>query len=390
MFDTGPLYKVLCESDADIDVLQGGTDSGKTVAAIQFFIVVACYTRPPLQDPIITVLNESVPNSKKGAYRIAKSFYDSNAYFRSCVKDFKEGERVIYFKNGWVMEFLGATDEQNAKQGKRQYLFVNEANGISWPIFWQMAKRTRIKVVIDYNPSAPFWAHENLIGTLPDGNDLGMSVRLTISDHRHNPYLTDKQHAQTENIKDPERWKVYARGMTGNLSGIIFPNWKQIDDKNFPWNESLLGGLDFGYTNDPTAGVLIAVIANNVYVHELCYEPGLTPLRLAQLYKAHKFNDEQYIYCEHDPDITRQLRALELMAIPAVKGKGSIKAGIMKLNEYNVYYTTSSKNIAFERAKYMWEKDPLTGKLTNVPTEVDNHLMDAIRYGVYSRFCRSE
>jgi phage terminase large subunit len=390
MFKTGPIFEVLRNCVADICILQGGTDSGKTHTAIQYLFFVACFTKAPETDPIITVLNESVPNSKKGAYRTAKGIYDNNPELQLYVKEWREGDRIVIFKSGWIMEFLGATDEQNAKQGKRQYLFVNEANGISWLIFWQMAKRTRIRTIIDYNPSAPFWAHEKLIGTHPESNDLGATVQLNISDHRHNPFLSEQDHRKTEGIQDAELFKVYARGLTGNLTGIIFPTWKEIRDVDFPWQEPMFAGQDFGYTNDPSAGIRMARIANKIFLHELCYTPGLTPRQLGSLYSANGFKEDHPIYCEHDTEIIRALRQLDFLALPARKGPNSIKAGILKVNEYEVYFTASSKNINMERKKYMWVKNPDTGKPTNAPTEVDNHLMDATRYGVYTHYFRQE
>jgi phage terminase large subunit len=356
---------------------------------MQVLTLIAATTKPPVSDPIITILSESVPNSKKGAYRVFKSIASNNKYVQQAILSWNETDRVITFKNGWFMEFIGATDEQNAKQGKRQYLFVNEANGVPWPIFWQMAKRTRIRTFIDYNPSAPFWAHDKLIGTLPESNDLGATVQLIISDHRHNPFLSEKDHAKTEGIKDPELWKVYARGMTGNLSGLIYPNWKQIPDADFPWDEQKFGALDFGYTNYPTAGSRMCRIANKIFVHELCYTPGVTPIQLKQLYTAQKFTGDDPIYCEHDGDMIRQLRQLGLLAIAARKGPGSINAGILKVNEYEVFYTASSKNIDFERKRYMFLKDPVTGKFLNTPIDLDNHHMDEIRMGVYTHYYRA-
>jgi phage terminase large subunit len=389
MFNCGPVFHENYKSTADVVINQGGTDSGKTVAIMQLLTLIAATTKPPISDPIITILSESVPNSKKGAYRVFKSIASNNKYVQQAILSWNETDRVITFKNGWFMEFIGATDEQNAKQGKRQYLFVNEANGVPWPIFWQMAKRTRIRTFIDYNPSAPFWAHDKLIGTLPESNDLGATVQLIISDHRHNPFLSEKDHAKTEGIKDPELWKVYARGMTGNLSGLIYPNWKQIPDADFPWDEQKFGALDFGYTNDPTAGSRMCRIANKIFVHELCYTPGITPIQLKQIFTAQGFTGNDPIYCEHDGDMIRQLRTLGLLSIAARKGPGSINAGILKVNEYEVFYTASSKNIDFERKRYMFIKDPVTGKFTNTPVDLDNHHMDEIRMGVYTHYYRA-
>lgn len=390
MFQTGVVFEANYNSVADIVINQGGTDSGKTYAIIQVLFTIATTQKPPATDAIITILSESVPNAKKGAWRVAQSIINENEVLQQYVQDVNLGDRIIYFKSGWVVEFVGATDEQNAKQGKRQYLFVNEANGLSWPIFWQMAKRTRVRVFIDYNPSAPFWAHEKLIGTLPESNDLVATVQLIISDHRHNPFLSAHDHAKTEGIQDKELWRVYARGMTGNLQGIIYPAWKQIADADFPWDEDgKFAGVDFGYTNDPTAAVRINRIGKKIFVHELCYQAAMTPTQLKALFKAQKFTSETPIYCDHDGDMIKQMRKLQLMALPARKGPNSIKAGILKVNEYELFYTASSKNIDFERKKYMWDKDPDTGKFVNNASEDDNHLMDAIRYGVFSRFYKA-
>lgn len=391
LFKTTIVYQANYESRADICINQGGTDSSKTVSIIQCLFTIACTTKPPVDDdPIITILCESIPNAKKGAWRKAQNIIGDNEQLQRYIVKIDYSERLVYFRTGWVMEFISVVDEQNAKQGKRQYLFVNEANGIPWLIFWQMAKRTRIRTWIDYNPSAPFWPHEKLIGTTPESNDLGAVVELIISDHRHNPFLSDADHRKTESIKDPELWRVYARGLTGNLSGLIYPTWKQIPDKDFPWEEDgKFGGQDFGYTNDPSAATRMVRIANKIFIHELCYEPAVTPQQLKSLYVTSGFGKSTPIYCDHDGDMIRQLRMLGLLSIAARKGANSINAGISKVNEYEVFYTASSKNIDFERKKYMWLKDNDTGKFINTPTEADNHLMDAIRYGIYTHFYRA-
>lgn len=389
MFNCSPVYNKNRESTADIVVNQGGTDSGKTYAIMQLLFTFATTTTAPKIDPIISVVGESIPNLKKGAYRAAKSIYGSaKQEMDRYILNWNETDRTIYFRNGWIMEFISCETEQSAKQGKRQYLFVNEANGIEWPIFWQLAKRTRIRTFIDYNPSAPFWAHDNLIGTTKDGNDLSASVELIISDHRHNPFLSEKDHFRTENIKDKDLWEVYARGKTGNLQGLIFPNWKEIPDADFPSDAHFFGGLDFGYTNDPTAATKIARVGESVFLHELCYTPGIAPVQMKQLFTAAGFTN-QPIYCEHDPDQIAQLRRLGVQAMPSRKGPGSINAGIIKLKEFNVYYTASSKNLAEERKRYMWEMDKITNKPTNTPIDQWNHLIDSARYGVYTHYFRS-
>lgn len=386
-FDVTPVYHANYNSVSDIVINQGGTDSGKTYGIMQLMFTHACTFSAPKVDPIITVVGSTVPNLKKGAYRHAKNILLSTQGLKDYIRSWNETDRTITFITGWVMEFISCQTEQEAKQGKRQYLFVNEANGIDWAIFWQLAKRTRIRTYIDYNPSAPFWAHDKLIGTSKLTNDLSADVQLIISDHRHNTFLSEKDHFRTENIQDPELWKVYARGRTGNLEGIIYSNWKEIPDDQFPEGD-YFGGLDFGYTNDPTAAVKMVRIGNSIFIHELCYEPAITPINIKDLFISNGVTSSNPIYCEHDPDMVGQLRRLSLLALPARKGNGSIKAGIMKVKEYQIFYTASSKNIAEERKRYMWAKDKITGESTNVPIDQFNHLMDAIRYGIYTHFYR--
>ena len=380
-FECTDVFHENYKSTEKILINAGGTSSSKTYSICQLLLLKAC-SEP---NSVITITGESIPNLKKGAYRDTENIVFNTKGLNEYIESWNKSDRIIYFKNGSLIEFVSNLDEQSAKNGKRDYLFVNEANGIAYSIFFQLAIRTRKQIYVDYNPSAPFWTHDKLIGTSAESNDLSASVKLIISDHRHNNFLTPEDHYKIENIKDKELWRVYARGLTGNLEGIIFSDWKEIPDDQFP-DTDFWGGLDFGYTNDPTAGVKVAKVGNNIFIHELCYEAGIAPIQLKQIFELNGFTENTTIYTEHDPDMVSQLRGLGLYCLPANKGKGSINAGISKLKEYNVYYTSSSKNLAEERKRYMWVKDKITGKPTNSPIDTYNHLLDAIRYAVYTHF----
>lgn len=400
MYEVGPVYTENLQATEDIIVNQGGTDSGKTVSIMKVLLTKAIEPKREdvIADPegfVITVVAESVPNLKKGALRIAKSIIESSETLKYHIESTNDTDRTVTFKNGAVMEFTSYEDVEQAKQGKRKYLFINECQKVSWLIAWQLIKRTRIRAFLDYNPSAPFWAHAELIdkpeATGDRRNDLNKTVRLIISDHRHNPFLTKDEHDKTENIKDKDLWRVYARGMTGNLQGLIFPNWKPIPLDKYPTTDGVFWGVDFGYENDPTALVKCVRIGNSIFIQEIAYQTGsIPPIVLQQILTAHGYADDQPLYCEHDPDQIRQLRQLEIMSVAARKGPGSIKAGIQKIKEYDVYYTANSSNIAEEIKRYMWMEDPETGKPTNVPKPGYDHACDATRYAVYSHFYRGD
>jgi phage terminase large subunit len=148
--------------------------------------------------------------------RDALNIYNSSDQLKTMVKNYNKTDRIFEFHNGTLIEFKSYTDAQDAKSGKRDYLFINEANGITYDIYNELSLRTRKRVFIDYNPNSNFWVHEHLIGK--------KNVELIISDHRHNPFLTQPERDKIELLKeaDEELWKVYARGLTGKIMGLVF------------------------------------------------------------------------------------------------------------------------------------------------------------------------
>lgn len=381
MFDCTPVFHANSQSAAKIVINQGGTSSSKTYSIVQLLF----YKAIKEAGVVITITGESIPNLKKGAYRDAETIYSNTKELAYYVNSWNKSERIIYFKNGSIIEFVSNLDEQSAKNGKRDYLFVNEANGISYLIFFQLAIRTRKQIFIDYNPTAPFWAHDNLIHS-PADNDLSATIQLIISDHRHNCFLSDEQHRQIEGIKDKELWRVYARGKTGNLTGIIYPDWQAIPDEHFPWDDDkYFFGLDFG-TNDPNACVKIVRIGDTVFLHELLYSPELSMPEIQRILTANGATGKP-VYCDHYPENISHLRRLGITALPARKGQGSVNAGIMFIKkQFKVKYTQSSYNIAEERKRYVWVNDKITGKPSNTPVDAFNHTLDAARMGIYTHY----
>lgn len=355
---------------------QGGQYSGKTVNILGALATV-CNNR---ENIVVTVTSLSFPHLKGGAMRDFE--YYVHPHFKNAITKYNKTDHTYYFKSGSIIEFKVYETAMAAHGAKRDILFVNEANSFSHAIWFQLDSRSG-QSIIDYNPSIRFWAHEDLIGQ--EGN-------ITLySDHRHNPFIDEKKHQEIENIKDPQLWKVYARGITGNVTGVIFPNWEMIDDGDFPKDEDFVWGIDFGYTNDPTCIIKLVKIANTLFVKEIAYETGLPPQSIRQILVGNGYNQSMPLYCEHDPDMIRILRSkFGIKAIFARKGQGSINAGIEHLNQYDkVFYTNTSKNLHRERGLYIWAKDKDTGKSLNIPVDANNHSFDATRYADYSHYLRN-
>lgn len=380
---------------------QGGQYSGKTVNILGVLATLSAKEKGN-DAGVTTITSGSFPHLKGGALRDFEMFvYPS---FENAIKKYHKTDHIFTFKSGSLIEFKVFETEMDARGPKRKRLFVNEANKFEWLKFFHLDARSD-QTLIDYNPSIRFWAHEKYIGH--------PGVITIISDHRHNPFLTEDKHRETEKIctfarnpdgsviiapngepvvlrGDYELWKVYARGLTGNVRGVIFPDWQMIEDWQFPPDDGTeVFCIDFGYTNDPTAVMKIKLVAGTLFVKELGYETGMPAQTIRQLLISNGYTEDHLCYCEHDPDMIRQLRNLGIYnALPARKGQGSVNAGIKLLQEYKVFYTSSSKNVHRERGKYIWITDDKTGKLTNVPIDQDNHTFDAIRYGAYSRYLK--
>jgi phage terminase large subunit len=368
MFQTSVIFERNYNSIAEVIVNQGGTSSGKTYSILQ----VLCLKAIEQPDQVISVVGQDVPNLKSGALRDMQAIVASSTDIQSWIKSYNASDRIFTFHNGSIMEFKSYQDSQDAKSGKRDYFFLNEANGISFEIYSELAMRTKKKVFIDYNPNARFWVHEKLIGK--DG------VELIISDHRHNPFLPEIIRKKIEALRsdDEELWKVYARGMTGKIEGLIYRNWGTI--VTIPSEAQLLGaGLDFGFTNDPTACVMVYRYNGELIIDEFMYHKGLTNQDIAQVFARAGINNNMPIVADSaEPKSIEEIRRMGWRIEGANKGKDSILNGIDILKRFRFNVTSRSANLIKELNAYKWkEKD---GNATNVPIDSFNHGMDALRY----------
>ncbi len=363
-----PLFYANYESEERIKVNQGGTSSGKTYTIIDLLFLLGIQNK----GWVITVVSETIPNLKKGAYRDAKTIHSKSELYKSYYTKINETERTFYCRTGSILEFNTITDEQDAKSGKRNVLFVNEANGIPYNIYWQLQIRTKNLVFIDYNPTARFWVHDELIGS-PE-------VKLIISDHRHNPFLDTSEHERIENIKDPELHKVYARGLTGKIEGLIYKNWHIVDKMPTEYKSRWIG-IDFGFTNDPTAIVDVRLSDGQLWIDEIEYTRGLTNPDISKILEDNKISRRIEIIADSaEPKSIREIHNMGWHIEGAEKGSDSIKAGINILQRYKLNVTRYSKNIITELGAYKWKCDRISGYPLNIPIDEFNHALDAIRY----------
>lgn len=369
LFDViGELYKANADVTPRFLVNQGGTSSGKTYTLMQRLIVLS------IEEPraVITVTGQDLPNMKVGAMRDLDNIVHGSPWLMDWFTQNKS-ENTWRGKNGSLVEFKSYDNAQDAKSGKRDYLFVNEANGVPYDVFWQLQIRTRKQVFLDYNPTARFWAHDKIIGR--------KDCKLIISDHRNNQFLTEEEHRKIEEIEDPELWQVYARGLTGKITGLVFSRWDIVEDMP-PLTECKLQafGLDWGFVNDPTALLEVRVAHGDIWVDELIYTPALTNPMIAEA--AHKQGigrRHRIIADSAEPKSIAELVSMGLNVVASVKGKDSVINGIDILKRYAIHVTRRSMGLQEELKQYKW-KVLRTGETTNEPVDSFNHAIDALRY----------
>lgn len=354
-----------------IVILQGGTRSGKSYSAVQYLVVKALE-----EDGIsISVVRKSFPSLRISTLRDFRSImkelelWNENNWYAS--------ENQYTFSNGSTIEFLSVQDGERRKGTKRDYLFVDEANELDWDDMFQLFIRTTQKTILAYNPSFPtnHWIYTQML-THPEAERI-------ISTYMDNPFLESEIVQEIERLKDtsPSYWKTYGLGLEGMIEGLVFDNINVID--YIDEGAELLGyGVDFGFTNDPSALVALWKFDGGIIFDEICYEKNLLSNQLGNFIRGAytQYGRKEVIADSSDPRLIEEIfRSGGINIKPAIKGPDSIMAGIDTLKQHKIHITKSSKNLIDEMYSYVWKKDK-NNNLLNEPIDTNNHAIDACRY----------
>jgi phage terminase large subunit len=354
-------------------IVQGGTSAGKTFGIIPILIDKAAKT-PRLE---ISVVSETIPHLRRGAIKDFLKIMNWTGRFID--SNWNRTLLTYKFTNGSYIEFFSAEQESKLRGARRNILYINEANNISFESYHQLAIRTSDEIWIDYNPTSEFWAHTELMR-----DEDSEYIVLTYKDNEalSESIIKEIESAQTKALTSSywsNWWKVYGLGEVGSLQGVVFDEWRQID--TIPSDAKLLGyGMDFGYTNDPTTLVAIYMMDNELYIDELLYQTNLNNNEIGNRLKAFNIQRPYEIICDSaEPKSINELRLQGFNTHPAQKGHDSIKMGIDILKRYQLNVTKNSTNLIKELRAYQWETDK-DGKLTGKPVDHSNHAIDSMRY----------
>ncbi|WAX06034.1 terminase large subunit [Phocaeicola phage BD26P3] len=347
---------------------KGGTRSGKTWAVLQMLHILAKTNPNPL---VISCVAATFPMVKRGMLRDFKAMVAAEGDWDE--NRFNKTESTYEYESGTIIEFFSCDNAGKVHGPARDVLYINEAQGIPREIYRQLDIRTRKKVVIDFNPVRKFWGETEFTG------ERYVTIHSTYLD---NPYLTPEQvHAIEKNKNDKNWWRVYGEGMTGGVEGNVYPEYEVIDEMPEVYTGRCLG-LDFGFTNDPTAIVDIRFEGYNLFLDLLMYETGLTNPQIGDYLTGQALNRIVTVCDSAEQKSIVELQRAKVKAIPAIKGKGSIASGIQQVKPFKLFVTKRSTHMMDELDNYKWVKDELNDTYTNVPIDAWNHSLDAMRYGV--------
>lgn len=224
-----------------------------------------------------------------------------------------------------------------------------------------------------------------------DRMDEKAGVLAITTDYTCNEWLDENDKNLFSQMKqnNPRRYRVAGLGDWGISEGLVYENWQEqaFDMDSIRRLESVKAvfGLDFGYTNDPTALFcgLVDSGAKTLWVFDELYKKGMSNEEIAKNIIAKGYSKEKIVADAAEPKSIDRLYCLGLNHIrSAAKGKDSINSGIDLLQDYHIIIHPKCVNFITEISNYSWEKDSLSGKLLNKPCDSHNHLMDAMRYAM--------
>ncbi len=354
-----------------IRAIPGGTSAGKTIGVEEVLIDLAQQDKLPT---LTSIVSESFPHLRRGAMRDFLNIMQESKYYKDEL--WNKSESIYTFETGSQIEFFSVDQADKVRGARRDRLFINEANNIGFDAFEQLEVRTNEFVFLDWNPSNEFWYYTDVKNKRNDVEELTLT-------YKDNEGLRPEIIESIEARRDRKGWwQVYGLGQLGEVEGKIYKDWQIIDA--VPHEARLeRRGLDFGYSNDPTALVDIYRYNGGYILDEVMYRKGQSNKQIADMI----LNTEKDCLCVADsaePKSIDEIKIYGVNILPAIKGPGSISSGIAFVQAQRISMTKRSVNLINEYRNYLWKIDPKSGRILNVPEPGKDHALDAVRYGLAS------
>ena len=364
--DTTVTFDNLLNSKKRITQHIGGTRSGKTYAILQWLIV-RC-----LQERLdVTVVRRTVPSLKRSVIKDFKDILTTLGIWET--DRYNISDRIFSFGNGSTLSFINTDDPEKLRGVKSDVLFIDEASEIDEESYFQLSIRCQGNIVLAYNPTvSPYhWLREQ------------DDVERFVTTYKDNPYLPQEMVKAIEDLewKNPKYWAIYGKGEFAPNDRAIF-TFQIVDDN--PIEELIAMGLDFGFSNDPTALVAVHKKGDMLYVRELLYEKGMVTKDIIDKLDELNVGNTEIWADSAEPRLIEEIYRSGFNIKPVKKGPDSIKFGIGVLQNYGICVPRSSQNLINELYSYQWATDKY-GIALDKPEGGLDHLIDGLRYVAMSR-----
>lgn len=346
---------------------QGSSRSGKTYNTLLWLI--GFIVNNPLFVCKVSVVRATLPALKGSVLEDFKEILKRMNRWKE--QSFNKTDLIYTFDNGSTFEFFSSDNEQKLRGRKRDILFVNEANEITQIMWQQLKMRTTMFAILDYNPS---FSDDHWICSV-NQEEKTYHFITTFEDNIQNLEQPVIDEIKSLKYKNPTLWQIYGEGKQAIVDGLVFPNFETIADISTQIDKTFIG-IDYGYTNDPTAIVEVGIEGENIYIKEIAYQTHLMTNEIAQILKK---QGKKVISESADPRMIDELARTGVNIVPVQKYKGSIEAGIAKMQTMKIHVTKDSTNVIKEFKNYTYETNR-EGKYLNTPIDMFNHAIDATRY----------
>ena len=366
-----------------VNVFYGGAGSGKSYFVMQKIILKALDSQRK-----VLIVRKVGATLKESAWSLTLELIHTGG-LAPTVKQINKSDLTIEFLNGSVLLFKGLDDSEKIKSiNGITDIVIEEATEITLDDFTQLNLRLRSKkpnnqIHLMFNPvSKANWVYKYFFETKPDNCVI---VQTTYKDNPHLPKeYVDSLHA-LEN-KNPAYYKIYVRGEFATLDKLVFPViQKRIISEDELKDAWFWAGMDFGYTNDPTAITwgYYNPVQNDLYITGEYDKIGMTNDVIAETLISLGLSKERIVADSAEPKSITELRNLGIKRIIAsVKGADSVKNGIDRMQRCNIIIDERCTKTIEEFENYTWQKDRKTGEYINQPVDSYNHHIDSIRYGI--------
>lgn len=353
--------------------LQGSARSSKTYNVL-IWLIAYCLSHPNTR---LSIVRATLPAIKGSVLVDFKEILRRMGIYSE--RSLNKSELIYTFANGSWAEFFSTDSEQKLRGRKRDILFVNEANELGFIEWQQLKMRTTRLSIIDYNPS---FSDEHWICETVNQDPRTFH---SVTTYRDNPFLEQTVIDEIESLREKNQslWQVYGLGQQAVIEGLVFKHFG-VCEAIPPHVRHRFIGMDFGFTNDPTAICEVALDGDVLYIDEIAYRTQMlssdiiTTLREA----APKM---RIISESADPRLIQEIYRAGIDIHPVKKFPGSIEAGLTKMQEYRIIITKRSINVAKELRNYTYRQDK-EGRWLNAPIDCYNHAIDAVRYVVMEQF----